>query len=126
MRHTFFLILLSGLFFNHCQRGADYQTALITEAESYHQQAEEIQRQLLPALQDLEQERNQINIQGRALNVAERERVELIEALLEQYATFEVMFQPVEREGISRKVVTQQKASLEAIRAIWEKVQALT
>lgn len=125
MKYPFLLILLAGFFLSHCQRGADYRATLTAEAESYHQQAEEIQRKLLPAIQHLEQERNQINIQGRALSEAEQERVAVIEALLEQYTEFEAQFKPVAAEGISRKVVAQERAKLEAIQAIQEEIKHL-
>lgn len=77
------------------------------------------------AMDHLEQERNQINVQGRALTAAERQRVADIEALLAQYARFEDGFEPVATDRISRKEVEEQRASLEIIRAVWEGIQAL-
>ncbi|HKK77297.1 MAG TPA: hypothetical protein VJ953_19620 [Saprospiraceae bacterium] len=125
MRTPILCLFLAGCLLVGCQRANIRQEALASEAKAYYQQAADLQRKVMVAMEHLEQERNQINVQGRALAAAERQRVADIEDLLTQYARFEDGFEPVATNRISQKEVERQRTSLERIRAVWERVQAL-
>lgn len=127
MNYRIFLsfALLWGLLNSACHRGTPTISQMKQEAESYYQQAAEINRTVQVAVAHLEQERNSINIQGRALTEAEMERVRAIEAILFDYAPFLENFSPVDSQNISQKEVEKQKENLAQIQAILQAVKAL-
>lgn len=123
--HLSCLLLFGLLITTACNRGTPNAGQMLEEAEKYYQQATEINRAVIPALEHLEQERNSINIQGRALTEAEIQRVSAIERVLADYAAFSKKFQAVNTANISQKEVDQQKANLEMIQHLMEAVKAL-
>ena len=87
LRYTLFTILLCTVF--ACQRNTDSGAdQVLEEAGKIHLQAVEIDKTVKPLIAQLEQERNQINIQGRALSEGEIQRVQQIESILASYDWF--------------------------------------
>lgn len=124
MRSSLLYILLPSILLGCCRSAGDATPKRLAEAQAYYQQAADIQRKVSVAVGHLEHERNQINIQGRALSEAEQQRLKDIEALLSSYADFESQFQPPEGL-ISRKEVNQQRLNRDKILKIWEKLKTL-
>lgn len=84
-------ILLLGLFVlaANCGGSSGEDQKLLEEAGQIHQQALEIEQKVKPRLEALIQEKNRINIQGRALTEAEIAFVNQVEALEKSYAFWE-------------------------------------
>lgn len=96
-----------------CQR---YSNA---KATTLYQQAAEIEKIIAPTIEDLEQEKNSISIQGRALTEAELQKIDQIDALLDRYAWFKENHQ-------NSKGIKTQKACLETIQWIQKQLPELT
>jgi hypothetical protein len=89
---TLFLTFLfsTALLLTHsCQRGNSADDRLLSEAAALHEEAMQIDRQLQPQLENLIQEGNSIQIQGRALTPEEMQRVDAINAVRRSYEWFE-------------------------------------
>lgn len=99
----FFLIMLCL----NCQR----------QASILYQQSAELASLVAPAVEALEQEKNNISIQGRALSQAELQKVDQIDALLNRYDWFKENHQAVNK-------LKDQKACLETIQ--WMQNQLAT
>lgn len=88
------LMLVSGLFAflllsSSCQRGNSSEAQLLSQAAALHQEALRIDQEVKPQLEELIQQSNSIQIQGRALSGEEIRRVEAIDAVRSSYAWFE-------------------------------------
>ena len=86
-KNIFFTILLLTSF--ACQRQSDNASdKLLEEAAQIHMNAVEVEKKIKSSISQIEQERNQINIQGRALTPEEIQRVAQIESILASYDWF--------------------------------------
>jgi len=120
---TLTILLWAGLFpllLLACQRHSIDRRA---QAWAYYRQTQEIQQSILPELALLEQERNQINIQGRALSAEELARVDLINELLARYEQLVRGLRSVDPTEKTRVVLQQQEAQLTAIKAIRQQIR---
>lgn len=96
-----------------CQR---YSNA---KASTLYQQAAEIEKVIAPTIENLEQEKNSISIQGRALTEAELQKIDQIDALLDRFAWFK------ENHRSSQGIKTQ-KACLETIQWIQQQLPEIS
>lgn len=88
------------------------------QASTLFQQSAEIARQIAPTVENLEQEKNNISIQGRALSEAEIRKIDQIDALLNRYDWFKKNHQASNK-------FKEQKACLETIQWIQNQLAAL-
>ena len=117
------ILLWAGLlpvFLLACQR---HRIDRRSQAWAYFRQTQEIQQSILPELALLEQERNQINIQGRALSAEELARVNLINELLARYEQLVSGLQSVDPTEKTRVVLRQQEVQLAAIKVIRQQIR---
>ena len=88
MKLTCFPFLLLVLLGTCCQRYTN------TRAVALFQKADAIAIEIAPKLTQLEQEKNNISIQGRALTGIEIQKIDQINTLLDRYAWFNDKHQP--------------------------------
>ncbi|MEM6378858.1 MAG: hypothetical protein AAF705_11610 [Bacteroidota bacterium] len=109
MRVTIPFLLLCLLFCTNCQR---YNQARIS---TLFQQATDVATEIMPKLSQLEQEKNSISIQGRALTELEIQKVDQINTILDRYAWFK------ENHQANQNIKVQQKC-LETIQWIQKQI----
>lgn len=82
----YFLSICLICFAASCNSVSEEDQKLLKEAAEVHQKAVDIEQQVTPKLDALVQQKNQINIQGRALTTEETEFVKKVESLESSYA----------------------------------------
>ena len=105
--------------------GAQHQ---LQQADKAYVQALEMSEQIQPQLYGLNQQKNGLNIQGRALQPEEIEFIQAVERIEDSYANWKD--KEIKASGAgpvtgARKLLTHQKAWLVEILSIQEKVNAL-
>ena len=128
MRFFLFILLLSIFACTPRPQTGDVNWSNIQELNS---KALTIGQKVKPILEDLEQKRNSINIQGRALTEQEIQFVEEVEKLMSRFGDwdqkrinlpdFEEKF-----EGNLNSLFKSEQASLDTIQAIQKAVQSLS
>lgn len=101
-----------------CQRQTSSISTNQQAAREIYEQAATIQAELIPILKQLEQEKNSISIQGRALSEAEIKKINQIEAIQTRYAWFEENYKP-------QQSLKDQRECLDTLNWIQRKIKTL-
>lgn len=96
-----------------CQR---YNNAKVS---TLYQQATEIEVVVAPVLKEMEQEKNNLSIQGRALTETELQKIDQIDTLLNRYDWFQKNHQ-------ASQSIKMQKECLETIQWIQKQLSEIT
>jgi predicted S18 family serine protease len=112
-----FLLLLLCLGMN-CQRQTSSLSPNGKTTQDIYEKTVKLQAELKPVLNQLEQEKNSISIQGRELSEAEIKRINQIDAIQLRYAWFE-------ENCDSQQSLKDQRACLDTLNWIQRKIKIM-
>ncbi len=122
-----FFLSVSMLILLACN-SAKRESSSLKEAAETQEQALQIEKQVAPQLEKLEQIKNHISVQGRALSPEEQALLQQIESIQASYAAWKAMpdydHQAQEHQAKPENFIVTQRASRDSIVLIQQRVDA--